>query len=223
MALAQVDLANMIAGNSAFAGDDAHQIADLHAIAGSNGHEKARHAAGRRSGAIALSGSRLRRRRSVLGRRASLGALALEQVKRCCSELRCIELLEERLERDDLTRRNTAIQHRPQLLSHRCLAIMRPALRAGEIERREPSTRQLPEPGDLSGSRQYNDLNRFCLRGPLELRGSNGRLEENHRVCRTSEIRLRYSNVGIVIVITERAEGLLRALRVQRVPRHDYG
>jgi len=100
---------------------------------------------------------------------------------------------------------------------------MRPALRAGEIERGEPSTRQLPEPGNLSGSRQYHDLNRLCLRGSLELSGRHRGLEENHGVRRTSEIRLRYSNVGIVIVITECAEGLLRAFRGRSVTRHYYG
>jgi hypothetical protein len=143
MALAQVDLADVIAGNSALASDGTHQVSDLHTVARSNGHEEARHPAGRGSRAIGVCRSRLRGRRSVLGRRASLGALALEQVERRSSELGGIEFLEERLERDDLARRNATIQYRPELLSHRCLAIMRAALRSGEIERRKSATRQL--------------------------------------------------------------------------------
>jgi hypothetical protein len=49
MTFAQVDLSNVIAWNSAFSSDRAHQIANLHAIAGSNRHEKARHSSCRTS------------------------------------------------------------------------------------------------------------------------------------------------------------------------------
>jgi hypothetical protein len=223
MALAQIDFADVIAGNSAFAGDGTHQVTDFYAIARSNGHEKARHTTGRSPRPIAICRSRLRRRGSVLSRRAPLSALALEQKKRRGSELRGIELLEQRLQGDDLARRNAAIQHRPQLLSNSRLAIMRAALRAGEIERGEPSTRQLSEPGNLSGSRQYNDLNRFCLSGSLELRGRNRRLEENHRVRRSAEIVLRHPKVRVVIVISEGTKSLLRGLGRRRISRHDYG
>jgi hypothetical protein len=167
MALAQIDLANVIAWNPAFTGNSTHQIADLHSVARSDGHEQTRHAARRSPGSIGIRRSRLRGWSSMLGRRTSLSALALEQVKRRGSELRGIELLEERLERDDLARRNTAIQYRPQLLSHRCFAIMRPALGTGEVERREPSTGQLSQPGDLARSRQHHDLHRLCLGSAL--------------------------------------------------------
>jgi hypothetical protein len=223
MALAQVDFADVIAGNSTFAGDRSHQVTDLYTIARSNGHEKARHPAGRGPGSIAISEPWLRGRGRVLGSSASLCALALEQVKRRGSELRSIELLEKRLQRDDLARRNTAIQHRPKLLSNSGLAIMRPALGAGEIERGEASTRQLSEPGNLSRSRQYNDLHRFCLSGSLELRGRNRRLEENHRVRRSSEIVLRHPKVRVVIVISEGTKSLLRGLGRRSISRHDYG
>jgi hypothetical protein len=133
VALAEIDFADVIASNSAFAGDHAHQIAHLHSVARADSHEKARHAAGGGSGAIALRGSRLRGWRSVLGRRASLGALSLEQVKRRRRQLRGIELLEERLERDDLAWRNTTIQNCPKLLAYYCFAIMGPALGTGEV------------------------------------------------------------------------------------------
>ena len=223
MALAQVDLSDVIAGNSSFAGDRAHQIADLHTITRSDSHEETRHPARCRLGSIAIRRPRPRDWWSVLGCRAPLGSLALQQVKRGGSELRGVELLEQRLERDDLARRNTARQHRPQLLSHRFLAVMGAALGPAEIERREPSTRQLPEPGDLSGSRQYHDLNRLCLGNPLELRGRHRRLVKNHRVRGSPEIGLRYANVRVVIVIAERAQSLLRALGGCSVACHDYG
>jgi hypothetical protein len=222
MALAQIDLANVIARNSAFASNCTHQIADLHSVARSDSHEKTRHAAGRSPRSIGVRRSRLRGWSSMLGRRTSLSALALEQIKRRGSELRGIELLEERLERDDLARRNTAIHYRPQLLSHRCFAIMRPALGTGEVEGREPSTGQLSQPGDLAWSRQHHDLHRFRLSGALEFRRRDGGLEENHRVRRTSDVGLRYANVRVVIVITHGAKSLLCALDGRSIARHDY-
>jgi hypothetical protein len=88
MALAQVDLANVVSRNPAFAGDRTHQIADLHSVAGSDSHEKARHAACRSSGSIAaFRRSGLRGGSSVLRGRTTLSALALEKVKRRGSEL----------------------------------------------------------------------------------------------------------------------------------------
>jgi hypothetical protein len=144
MALAQVDLANVIARNSAFAGDRAHQIADLHAIACSDGHEKTRHPAGCGLGSITIRRPRLRGGDGVLCCRAPLGTLALEHIKRGGCELRRIKLLQQRLQGNDFTRRNAAVQHRPKLLSHCFLAIMRAALWPAEIERRESSARKLP-------------------------------------------------------------------------------
>jgi hypothetical protein len=43
VALAQIDLADVIAGNSAFAGNRAYEVADLDTIACSNRHEEAGH------------------------------------------------------------------------------------------------------------------------------------------------------------------------------------
>src|ERR1700682_13236 len=128
MAFAQIDFANVIARNSSFAGDRAHQIADLHAVARSDSHEKPRHPARCGLGSIAIRRSRPRDWDGVLSGRAPLGTLALEQVKRGGSELRGIKLLEQGLQRDDLVRRYTAAQHSSQLLSHCFLTIMRAAL-----------------------------------------------------------------------------------------------
>jgi len=80
MTLAQIDFADVIAWNSTFAGDYTHQITDLHPIARSDSHEKARHPTRCSSGTIAVRRSRLRGWSSVLGHRASLSALALQQV-----------------------------------------------------------------------------------------------------------------------------------------------
>jgi len=100
---------------------------------------------------------------------------------------------------------------------------MGPSLRPREIEGRKSSTSQFSEPGDLSRSRQHDDLNRFCLSGALELRGRNGRLEKNHCVRWTAELCLRYANVRVVIVIAEGAESLPRSLGGRRVTRYYYG
>jgi hypothetical protein len=94
MALAKVDLADAVARNSTFAGDHAHQIADLYAISRSDRHEKTRHAAGGSAGSIGICRSWLRRWSSILSRRTSLGTFALEQIERRGSELRGVELLE---------------------------------------------------------------------------------------------------------------------------------
>jgi hypothetical protein len=94
MALAKVDLADTVARNSTFAGDHAHQIADLNAIPSSDRHEKTRHAAGGSPGSIGICWSWLRRWSSILSCRASLGTFALEQIERRGRELRGVELLE---------------------------------------------------------------------------------------------------------------------------------
>jgi hypothetical protein len=223
VALAEIDLANVIAGNSSFARNRTHKIADLHTIARSDGHEKPRHASCCSMGSIAISRPRLGRGDRVLSCRAPLGPLALEQVKRGSCELRRIEFFEQRLEGDDLAGRNAAVQHCPQLLTHGCLAIMCAALRAGEIERREPSTSELPQPGDFSGPGQDNDLNRFCLSDSLKLCRSDRRLEKDHRVGWSAEIALSRANVRVVIVIAQRAESLPSALGGWSVARHYQG
>ena len=80
----------------------------------------------------------------IIMRFAPLGAFALEHIERSGCELRRVKLLQQRLQGDDFTRRNAAVQHCPKLLSHCFLAIMRAALRPAEIERRESSARKLP-------------------------------------------------------------------------------
>jgi hypothetical protein len=94
MALPQVDLSNSIAGNSSLASDGPHEIADLHTIARSDGHEKACHSARSSGGPITLGRPWPGSRRSVLGSGAPLRSFALENVKRGGSELRGVELLE---------------------------------------------------------------------------------------------------------------------------------
>jgi hypothetical protein len=81
VALAKIDLPDVIAGNSAFAGDGAHEIAHLHPIARSDGHEKSCHPTCNRTRSVAIRRPRLRNRRNVLGGHASLRPLALENVK----------------------------------------------------------------------------------------------------------------------------------------------
>jgi hypothetical protein len=88
MALAKVDLPDVISGNSSFAGNRAHEVADFHSVACSDGHEEARHSACRSARPVAaFRRSRLRGRSSVFRRRATLSALALEKVERSRSQL----------------------------------------------------------------------------------------------------------------------------------------
>src|SRR6267143_863619 len=208
MAFAEVDLANVIAGNSAFASDRAHQIADLHAIARSDSHEKTCHPARCALGSITIRRSRPRDRDGILGGRAPLGTLALEHIKRGGRELHRIKLLQQGLQGDDLTRRNAPVQHGPQLLSHSFLTIMRAALGPAEVERRATPAGQFPWPGDLTGSGQHHDLNRFCLSNALKLRRRNRGLIKNHRMAGRCEIALSDADVRVVIVVAERAESL---------------
>ena len=48
VALAEVDLSDVIAGNPALAGDRTHQVARLYTVASSNGHEETGHSPGGR-------------------------------------------------------------------------------------------------------------------------------------------------------------------------------
>jgi hypothetical protein len=84
VAFSEIDLSHVIARNSAFTGDRAHQVADLHAIASADGHEEADHSIGTAtsSGLVAIRRPDARDRRCVFGCLASLGALALEELQR---------------------------------------------------------------------------------------------------------------------------------------------
>jgi hypothetical protein len=114
VALLQVDLSDAISGNSAFAGDDPHDISDLHAVAGADRHEEARHSRRRTSAgsrSLAFSGARFCRRVWIRLDRAPLRPLALQQEKCGCSELSSVEFPEQRLERDYLAGGKSAREH----------------------------------------------------------------------------------------------------------------
>jgi hypothetical protein len=99
--LAQVDLADMIARNAAFAGDHPHQVSSLHAIAGANRHEEPRHSTGstrRCAGTVSLCGPRTRDRNLIRLSLPSLRSLALQQMERRGSQLGGVKFLEQRLE-----------------------------------------------------------------------------------------------------------------------------
>jgi hypothetical protein len=96
MTLTQVDLPDMIRGNSPFASNYPHQIADFHAVAGSDSHEETRHSAAVRAGTF-------RRPRAsscwwIRLSHAPLRPLALQQVERGRGELEGVELFEQRLQ-----------------------------------------------------------------------------------------------------------------------------
>jgi hypothetical protein len=81
VALLQVDLSDAISGNSAFAGDDPHDVSGFHPVAGADRHEEPSHSCRRTSAgsrAIAFSGSRLCGGRRIRFGRATLRPLALQ-------------------------------------------------------------------------------------------------------------------------------------------------
>jgi hypothetical protein len=95
MALAQIDLSNVIARDAAFASDRAHEIANFYSITGADRHEEACHSwCGSASAApstIARSGASNRRR--VLRCLSTLRALALEEMQSGSGNFGCVELL----------------------------------------------------------------------------------------------------------------------------------
>lgn len=81
--LAEIDFSDVVTGNSAFAGNRAHEIPDFDAITGSDGHKKSGHGCATGRGAarmIAVRRSCPRDRRSILRGFAPLSTLAIEQV-----------------------------------------------------------------------------------------------------------------------------------------------
>jgi hypothetical protein len=100
VALLQVDFSDAISGNSAFAGDDPHDVSGLHAVARPDGHEEARHSSRRTSAGsrpLAFSRPRLCGGGWIRFGRATLCPFALQQKKSGCSELSSVEFPEQRL------------------------------------------------------------------------------------------------------------------------------
>jgi hypothetical protein len=133
--LLQIDLSDAISGNSALAGDDAHEISDLDAVARANRHEETRHPRGCTSRARTISRLWPSGRRLIRLGQSSLSPLALQHVKSGGGELSPVVFPEQGLERDDFARGNSARQHGAQLLSYRLLAIVRASLGSVKIER----------------------------------------------------------------------------------------
>src|SRR6266496_2753393 len=98
MALAQIDLSDPVSWNAAFTSNHAHEIADLHAVACTNGHEEARHPVGRPARALSIRRSGPGGRRLIGFRHATLGSFALQKIECSGRELRSVELPEQRLE-----------------------------------------------------------------------------------------------------------------------------
>jgi hypothetical protein len=208
MALAKVDFADVITGNPAFARDRAHEITYLYTVASSNSHEEPRHSRGGTGPAARFSIGRPAASNGcgVLRGLSTLRALALEEMQRRGRNFSRIELLEQRLERDGLARGNTAAQYRTKLLTHKLLSIVSPPFRTGEVQRGEAAARQLSEPGQLAGSCKHHDLDRLGLRNSLKLRGSQRRLIKNHYVCCGLKIRVRDSEIRIVLTVAKGSE-----------------
>jgi hypothetical protein len=105
--LSQVDLPNALSRHSRLAGNGSDQVAGPHAVATTRSHEYA----------CPATRGRCRDGRSGRSRRANdLGRpRALEKAKRSRSHLDAVVLIEERLQREELVRRNAAREHVAQL------------------------------------------------------------------------------------------------------------
>jgi hypothetical protein len=144
VALLQVDFSDAIAGNSTLAGDNPHDISDLHSIPRADCHKEPDHSgSGAGSGARPLTIGRPGLRSGGLMRfgLSALGTLAFQYIERGSSKLRPVEFLEQWLERDDLASGESAREDGTQLLAYCFLAIVRAPLGAVEIERGESSAR----------------------------------------------------------------------------------
>jgi hypothetical protein len=87
VALAQIDLSDPISWNSAFTCDHAHEIADLHAVARTHGHEEARHSPGRPARALSVRRPRPSGRGLISLRHATLRSFALQKLQSSGREL----------------------------------------------------------------------------------------------------------------------------------------
>ena len=76
-----------------------------------------------------------------------------------------------------------------------------------KIERGQPTTRQLSEPGNLTGGSERDNLNRLRLRDALQFRGSHWRLVKNHGVCgEVNDFAASHVDGLVVLVIAERSQ-----------------
>jgi hypothetical protein len=136
--LAQVDLADAITRNAAFAGDHPHQVSSLHAVASSNRHKEPRHPTGGTGG---CAGTVSLRRPGTCDRNLvrlglpSLRSLALQQMERRGSQLGGVKFLEQRLERNDLARGDSLCEDGPQFLPHGLFAVVGASFGAMKSER----------------------------------------------------------------------------------------
>ena len=101
VALAEVDLSDVITRNAAFTGDHAHQVSSLHAVARSDCHEEPSHpagSAGRWPGTVSIRRPCARNRKLTRLGFTPLCSLALQHMERGCSQLRRVVFLQQRLE-----------------------------------------------------------------------------------------------------------------------------
>ena len=166
MTLAQVDLSDVIAGNSALARDHSHQVSGLHPVASSDGHEESGHSSGRsRRAAWTLTFHWPGARGGRLGclRLSSLRSLALQHVKRGGSHFCRVEFLEQRLERNDFAWRNALGEHGAKLLANSFFPVVSAALRTEEIHRTKSSACQLSQRRHLTRLCEHHHLDGLGL------------------------------------------------------------
>jgi hypothetical protein len=95
MALTEIDLSNVIGGNSALTSDRRHEIAGLGAVASADGHEEPGHSARTcGTGPGCLRRSRASHRRLVCLSHSSLRSFPLEHVESRGGQFYRVKLLE---------------------------------------------------------------------------------------------------------------------------------
>jgi len=133
--LTQIDFSDMIPRNAALSRDRSHEIANLDAVAGADGHEEARHPSGAASRTVRIARFCPRNGGLIRFGHAALRSLALEYMECSGCELSSVELPEEWLQRNHFARWNSPRQYCAQLLSQPFFAVMSSSFRALKIER----------------------------------------------------------------------------------------
>ena len=222
MTLTKIDLADTSRGNPAFARDHPHQIAGLHTVASAYRHEEPSHATARGVGTLYVG--RPRARHGQLARLCGtpLRSLTIQQLERGGGDFGGVELLEHRLQRNQLPRWNSARQYRAQLLTNRLLAVVRPPLRTLKIHRSEPSTRQLSKGRNLAWLSEHHYLDRLRLRDPLQLSRRCWRLKEDDGVRGFLEVAAGDADGPIIFVVAQCPYSVCRVSSGRFVARDDY-
>jgi hypothetical protein len=151
----------------------------------------------------------------------TLRPLAVEQLQSRCGDLQRIELLQQRLEGNDLARRDSPHQHRPQFLPYCVLTILCAPLGAVEDDRYQAPSRELPQRRNFSRLGEHDYFHGLAPRCPLQLRGRHWRLVEDHSV--RGSLHLAFGDVYrvVIVAIAEGSQGVTHLSQSCSAPSDD--